>query len=148
MARFVQDLPADGGFGDRVTITDLLHRAGYATGHFGKWHIGPEESAKAGTYGIDVVRSEHGRMKKDGMRGRDARIYDDAIRFIEQHREQPFYINVWSHISHYRIDPPESYVARFADLKVDPHCSPNLCERSSLLVVRRVVTSICTCVDT
>ncbi len=112
--------PADGGFGDQVTITDLLHRAGYATGHFGKWHIGPEESAKAGTYGIDVVRSEHGRMKKDGMRGRDARIYDDAIRFIEQHREQPFYINVWSHISHYRIDPPESYVARFADLKVDP----------------------------
>jgi N-acetylgalactosamine-6-sulfatase len=34
--------PADGGFGDRVTVTELLQRVGYATGHFGKWHMGPE----------------------------------------------------------------------------------------------------------
>jgi arylsulfatase A-like enzyme len=31
--------PANGGFGDKPTITELLHKAGYATGHFGKWHI-------------------------------------------------------------------------------------------------------------
>src|SRR4051812_35569253 len=28
--------PADAGFGKRVTITELLHQAGYRTGHFGK----------------------------------------------------------------------------------------------------------------
>src|SRR6187551_916219 len=27
--------PANGGFGDRVTITELLKKAGYHTGHFG-----------------------------------------------------------------------------------------------------------------
>lgn len=48
-----REYPANGGFGQRVTITDLLHQAGYRTGHFGKWHIGPNE--KNGTYGIDVV---------------------------------------------------------------------------------------------
>jgi len=111
--------PANGGFGDRVTITELLHRAGYATGHFGKWHIGPE--AKAGVYGIDAVRSvdESGRKMKETTRGRDARIYDEAIRFVEQHRERPFYINVWSHISHHRIAPPAAYVDKFQDLVID-----------------------------
>jgi arylsulfatase A-like enzyme len=33
---------ANGGFAGQVTITELLHKNGYTTGHFGKWHIGPE----------------------------------------------------------------------------------------------------------
>lgn len=111
--------PANGGFGDRVTISELLHRAGYATGHFGKWHIGSEE--KAGVYGFDAVRSidESGRKMIETTRGRDARIYDEAIRFIEEHKEGPFYVNVWSHISHHKIAPPASYVERFKDVVVD-----------------------------
>ncbi len=111
--------PANGGFGDRVTVSELLHRAGYATGHFGKWHIGPDE--KAGVYGFDAVRSvdESGRKMIEATRGRDARIYDEAIRFIEKHRDGPFYINVWSHISHHKIAPPASYVERFKDVVVD-----------------------------
>jgi N-acetylgalactosamine-6-sulfatase len=39
--------PANGGFGERVTITELLKKQGYATGHFGKWHIGPGEPGGA-----------------------------------------------------------------------------------------------------
>ncbi len=111
--------PANGGFGDRVTVTELLHRAGYATGHFGKWHMGPEE--KAGVYGFDAVRSldENGRGIAEPHRGRDARIYDEAIRFIEQYQGQPFYLNVWSHIAHHRIAPPPSYVDIFQSLMVD-----------------------------
>jgi len=31
----------DFGFDGRATITQLLSDNGYATGHFGKWHIGP-----------------------------------------------------------------------------------------------------------
>lgn len=111
--------PANGGFGNRVTVSELLHRAGYATGHFGKWHIGPDE--KAGVYGFDVVRSvdESGRKMIETTRGRDARIYDEAIRFIEQHKAGPFYLNIWSHISHHKIAPPASYVEKFKDLVVD-----------------------------
>ena len=111
--------PANGGFGDRVTVSELLHRAGYATGHFGKWHIGPEE--KAGVYGFDTVRSldESGRKIVETIRGRDARIYDEAIRFIERYQTQPFYLNVWSHIAHHKIAPPPSYVEMFQSLMVD-----------------------------
>ncbi len=111
--------PANGGFGDKPTITELLHKTGYATGHFGKWHIGPDE--KAGVYGFDVVRSvdEAGRKMIETTRGRDARIYDEAIRFIELHKGGPFYINVWSHISHHKVAPPARYVEKFKDLVVD-----------------------------
>lgn len=109
--------PANGGFGDRVTITELLKKAGYHTGHFGKWHIGLDE--KAGTYGIDETPGTRSEGKQRDERGRDAMIYDDAIQFIEKHREGPFYLNVWGHVSHHPIDPPQSYVDQFKELTVD-----------------------------
>jgi len=115
-ARFAT-YPANGGFGDRVTITELLHRTGYATGHFGKWHIGPE--MKPGTYGIDVTPiTEERPRKRHNTRGRDAPIYDEAIRFIEQHADRPFYVNVWGHSTHHPVNPPQSCVDRFQDLVV------------------------------
>ena len=114
-ARFAT-YPAVGGFGDRVTVTELLKKAGYATGHFGKWHIGPE--IKPGTYGIDTIQVRGG--SKQDERGRDAAIYDDAIRFIEANKDRPFYVNIWGHITHHPVDPPASYAARFRALKVDP----------------------------
>lgn len=113
--------PANGGFAERVTITELLNQAGYRTGHFGKWHIGPNETS--GTYGIDVVGSDAaevgGKGQRDDPRGRDANIYDQAIRFIEENRDQPFYVNVWGHISHHPVDPVQSLVDRWNRLEVN-----------------------------
>lgn len=112
--------PANGGFAERVTITELLNKAGYRTGHFGKWHIGPEQ--KPGTYGIDFIGgdSEEGAKKKgEELRGRDAPIYDQAIRFIEESKGQPFYVNVWGHISHNPVDPNDELVQRWSALELD-----------------------------
>jgi N-acetylgalactosamine-6-sulfatase len=114
--------PANGGFADRVTITELLKKQGYITGHFGKWHIGPDQ--KPGTYGIDVIggndeEASGGKKKKQpDERGRDAAIYDAAIRFIEQNQRRPFYVNVWGHIPHNPVNPVDALVKRWADLKV------------------------------
>src|SRR4051812_27530521 len=110
--------PANAGFGDRVTVTELLKKNGYRTGHFGKWHIGPE--TKNGTYGIDVIGSDtgaEGRRKQD-TRGRDAPIYDAAIKFIEANQSGPFYMNVWSHISHHPVNPLPAYTEKFKDVVV------------------------------
>jgi arylsulfatase A-like enzyme len=107
--------PANGGFSGCVTVTELLKRHGYHTGHFGKWHIGPDE--KPGTYGIDVIDSGVAGQHHDA-RGRDAPIFDAAIRFIEQHQHAPFYVNVWCHTPHYPISPPQAYVDKFQDLVV------------------------------
>jgi N-acetylgalactosamine-6-sulfatase len=46
-------------------------------------------------------------------------IYDDAMEFIEKHKSGPFYVNVWGHISHHPIDPPQNYVDQFKDFTVD-----------------------------
>lgn len=112
--------PANGGFANRITITELLKKQGYSTGHFGKWHIGPVQ--KAGTYGIDSIgggdeEAEKKKLRGDD-RGRDAHIYDDAIRFIEQHKDGPFYVNVWGHISHHPVNPADALVQRWSGLKV------------------------------
>lgn len=106
--------PANGGFANHVTITELLKNQGYATGHFGKWHIGPV--SKPGTYGIDAIGVDGG--GRDDERGRDAPIYDAAIQFIEQHKDGPFYVNVWGHISHHAVNPLDSLVKRWSGLKV------------------------------
>jgi N-acetylgalactosamine-6-sulfatase len=107
--------PANGGFGERITVTEILKKAGYATGHFGKWHIGPDTAA--GTYGIDTIEVAGGDKRDE--RGRDALIYDAAIAFVEAHCDRPFYLNVWGHITHHPVDPPAAYAERFRDVTVN-----------------------------
>ena len=51
-------------------------------------------------------------------RGRDANIYDDAIAFIQKNHDRPFYVNVWGHITHFPVNPPQTYADRFKDLTV------------------------------
>lgn len=115
--------PAGHGFGARVTVTELLKKAGYSTGHFGKWHIGRDQ--KPGTYGIDTIglEDEEGagarkQKKRSTTRSRDAHVVDDAIRFIERQKGAPFYVNVWGHISHFPVNPLQHYADRFKDVVV------------------------------
>lgn len=120
-----REYPANGGFGQRVTITELLQRAGYRTGHFGKWHIGPDE--KDGTYGIDSVGVDNDEKlvgRRNDSRSRDAHIFDGAIRFIEDNKTRPFYVNVWCHISHHPVNPSQAVLDRFGDLKFDEKKCP------------------------
>jgi N-acetylgalactosamine-6-sulfatase len=106
---------ADFGFGDRVTITELLKRRGYKTGHFGKWHIGPVSAS--GTYGIDTVRTIG--KSRDRSAGRDDDLYSAAIDFIRENRDDPFYVNVWGHATHFPVNTPARLVAEFKDVTVN-----------------------------
>ena len=106
---------ADFGFAGRVTVTELLQRAGYRTGHFGKWHMGPED--KDGTYGIDQIGTIGSTKTNPG--GRDAGLFEAAMDFIEANKDVPFYVNVWGHITHYPVDPLPSLARRFKDVIVD-----------------------------
>ncbi len=116
-----QKYPADFGFGGRVTITELLKKQGYATGHFGKWHIGP--ATAAGTYGIDAIGPEAGggakRKEVIALRCKDAPVYDSAIKFIEANQAGPFYVNIWGHIVHHPVLPSKAQLDAFGPLQVD-----------------------------
>lgn len=107
----------DFGFQDRKTITEILKSAGYATGHFGKWHIGKKNSAKDGAYGIDDVEVIGGGRKSP--QGRDIKIFNAAIRFIEDNQDKPFYVNVWGHATHTPVDPAKSLAKIFKNVKCD-----------------------------
>ncbi|XZE56564.1 sulfatase family protein [Planctomycetaceae bacterium SH139] len=106
---------ADFGFGDRITITELLKKRGYRTGHFGKWHIGPDDSD--GTYGIDTVKTIG--KSRDRSAGRDTDLYSAAIKFIRENKDEPFYVNVWGHATHFPVNTPAELADQFKDATVD-----------------------------
>ena len=117
----------DYGFDGRPTVTELLNNNGYATGHFGKWHIGPGEGggkaservppASGSRYGIDEIKVLE--SLKDRTQGRDDNTFEAAIDFIERHKDGPFYVNVWAHITHFSIPSDTVFAEKFTDLKVD-----------------------------
>ena len=107
---------AEYGFAEKTTVTEIFKNNGYTTGHFGKWHIGSKNSEKSGTYGIDEVQVIGGNNSSDG--GRDADLFEAAIKFIEKNKDKPFYVNIWGHITHYAVDPVSSLVVPFKDVQV------------------------------
>ena len=102
------------GFQGRMTITELLNNHGYATGHFGKWHIG--NTTTPGTYGIDEISK--GINAPNFIPVRDAGKFAGAIRFIENNKDLPFYINIWVDAVHWAVDPHPPLAALFADIDV------------------------------
>jgi len=131
---------------EAITIAEVLRDAGYRTGHFGKWHLGllpPYRPDKQGfettwqcapdpgppsyfsPYGVYPDGKPSGKHKvgniTDGPPGEHItdRLTDEAIKFIEAHRNEPFYLNMW----HYSVHGPWQHkvkdTARFAK-KTDP----------------------------
>jgi len=114
---------------DVTTVTDLLKRAGYATAHFGKWHLcggGIPEAPTPSAYGID----EHRTMNSSGP-GWDVRkdpyfrahstglFVDETIRFVQKHRDRPFFVNLWTLVPHATLKPTPEELKAYESLTVD-----------------------------
>ena len=113
-ATFVKPDTHKYGLQGRLTITALLNKNGYATGHFGKWNIGGKQ--ESGTYGIDEVSPGKGPSRN--INGRDAVLFAAALKFIEKKKDVPFYVNIWSHSVHHPVNPHPSLAAVFKDIDV------------------------------
>ncbi|MBM3744458.1 MAG: N-acetylgalactosamine 6-sulfate sulfatase (GALNS) [Acidobacteria bacterium] len=113
------------------TLPRLLQQAGYATAHFGKWHLGSGEGApEPSAYGFQEHRTVNANGPSWDQRDRFFRarstelIVDEAIRFVERNRNRPFYVNAWTLLPHATLDPTEEQLKlyeRYAPAGGVPH---------------------------
>ena len=110
------------------TIASLLKGAGYATAHFGKWHLGHGTGAPPPTnYGFDVSKTTNStgtllgdEDKEPYFRAKSTELMvDETINFIRGHKEGPFYVNLWTLLPHALLKPTPEQLAAYAGLLPD-----------------------------
>lgn len=103
---------------EEITMAETLKEAGYSTCFAGKWHLGDNEKFWPEHQGFDYNFGGHDRGSppggyfspynnprlSDGPEGEHLprRLVDESIRFIEKHREGPFFL----YLSFYSVHTP------------------------------------------
>jgi len=96
---------------DRDIIAKQLKATGYATGMFGKWHIGQNGDFHPGQRGFDeaiVTMGKHFRFDTDPETAYPKGQYladfltDKAVDFIQRHQAQPFFL----YLPHFGVHSP------------------------------------------
>ena len=121
-----------------TTIAEVLKENGYATAHFGKWHLGmPVQNRKNPTpadHGFDYwfglvngpgpshkdptnfIRNG----KRDGkMKGYSCQIVvDEALNWLDEKHDagEPFFLNLWFNEPHAPIAAPDEIVSQYGSL--------------------------------
>ncbi len=110
-AKILQQLPAA-----ETTLAEALREHGYATGHFGKWHLGEDPSGPL-QHGFDVQvprwnkgwpnAGYHAPFKLDALADAPGeyltdRLTDEALKYIEQNKDRRFFL----YLSHFAVHDP------------------------------------------
>lgn len=125
---------------DYHTLAEALRDAGYATAHFGKWHLGngpylPEHQGFAHVspggnrpFLSNYFSPYHLEGFEDGPSGEhiDDRLASEALTFLSEHRDEPVFLNLWFFSVHIplqtRIELKRKYALRrnLADPQQNP----------------------------
>jgi arylsulfatase A-like enzyme len=99
-----------------ITVAEALKKQGYSTAIFGKWHLGEEPSGPT-NHGFDVQVPQwnkgwprsgyHAPFRLKGLNDSDGdyltdRLTDEALKYIEQHKDRPFFL----YLSHFAVHDP------------------------------------------
>ena len=96
----------------------ILRAAGYATAHFGKWHLSNIHVTDAPlppAYGYDA----YGAFNLPSQAAEQmptAQSCPRAAEFIRENKDRPFFINLWIHETHTPHYPLQKYLDAFEDL--------------------------------
>lgn len=99
-----------------VTLAELFKQAGYRTGHFGKWHLGPApyspleqgfdvdlpHTPGPGPGGGNGYFAPWAFWKNEGKPGDhiEDRMAEEAVKFMQENRDRPFFLNYWAFSVH------------------------------------------------
>ena len=111
---------------EEVTLAETLRAAGYATGHFGKWHLNrdkkyaPGRPGDPGSQGFDDVLTTHKpgagpRSKYDDDWHHVRAITERTLEFMTKHRDQPFFAYVTHNSIHRPLREREELVQKYQD---------------------------------
>ena len=129
------------------TLARAFGRHGYATAHFGKWHLGGGrdvgDAPLPTAYGFEesftqfeglgdraLIRGQglarasaklgQGQITWVDSKNENSALYvDKAIDFIDRHRDRPFYMNLWPEDVHDPYDPRPELAAKYAERGID-----------------------------
>lgn len=126
-----------------VTLAETLREAGYATAHFGKWHLGHNLPANDGDryeprdqgFEFDFPHTPKAAGPGGGylapwkfindiaINGKpgehiEDRMSAEAAKYIREHKDKPFYLNYWAFSVHSPWNARQDYIEHF-QTKVD-----------------------------
>lgn len=142
---------------DETTIADVFKQAGYATGAFGKWHNGMQypyhpngrgfdeyygfASGHWGHYFSPMLEHNGKLVKGNGFVIDD--FTDQTIKFIEQHKDQPFFAYLPYNTPHSPMQVPDKWWDKYKDrdLKMrhrEPEKEDELHKKAALAMVENI----------
>ncbi len=120
---------------DEITIAEVLKEAGYVTAHIGKWHLGsqkwwPENQGFDFNYGgadmgqppsyFDPYERNKTRPGIPTLKPRKEGEYltdreaDEAVKFIRDHQDTTFFLNLWHYAVHTPIQAKEDLIQKYS----------------------------------
>lgn len=112
------------------TLGEAFHDAGYATGHFGKWHLGSDPYSPL-QQGFDVDIPHHPgpgpagsyqapwkfapKLNFIGKPGENLedRMAEEAEKWLRANKDKPFFLNYWAFSVHAPFDGRPDYIEQF-----------------------------------
>lgn len=113
---------------ETTTLAERLRAAGYATGFFGKWHLGGKKTFWPTEHGFDVnvggcgyggpptyfdpyrIPSLPPRKKGEYLTDR---LADETIAFLNLEKSKPMFVCLWTYNPHYPFEAPADLTAHF-----------------------------------
>ncbi|MEX2216121.1 MAG: sulfatase [Phycisphaeraceae bacterium] len=113
---------------ERITLAERLREAGYATGFFGKWHLGDKKEFWPLAQGFDVNLGGCGfggpptyfdpyriptlEPRKTGEYLTD-RLADETIAFMRERKNKPMFICLWTYNPHFPFEAPADLIEHY-----------------------------------
>ena len=101
---------------DKITIAEALKPAGYKSAAIGKWHIGNSPQLQGFDVGMERIDLgyKRGHFNDDGEYLTD-QLTDEAEKFIEDNKENPFFLYLAHHAVHTPIQAKDEIIGKYVE---------------------------------